>query len=87
MKTKIVPSSGRYCRPRRAHVAFEHADDERDDVFEDDLQLAGLVDAQRRADGEADDEDEERDERDEHHVIRHMNVQRREQQVDERDER
>ena len=32
-------------------------------------------------------EDEERDQPDEHHVIRHMNVQRREQEIDERDER
>ena len=32
-------------------------------------------------------EDEERDQRDEHQVIRHMDVQRREQEIDERDER
>ncbi len=85
MKTNIVPSSGRYCAALRAHVAFEHADDEGDDVFEDDLQLAGIVDAQRRADGEADEQDEERDQRNEHQVIRHMDVQRREQEIDERD--
>ncbi len=56
-----------------------------DDVLEDDLQLAGFVDAQRSADGEADGQDEERDQRNEHQVIRHMDVQRREQEIDERD--
>ena len=71
----------------RAHVAFEHADEEGDDVFEDDLQLAGVVDAQRRADGQADEEDEERDQPDEDQVIGHVDPQRREQQIDQRDER
>src|SRR5689334_17337110 len=70
----------------RAHVAFEHADQERHDVLEDDLQLAGVVDAQLRADGQADEQDEQRDQPDEDHVIGHVDPQRREEQVDQRNE-
>ena len=65
-----------------AHVVFEHADEERDDVLEDDLQLAGVVDAQRGADGQADEEDEERDQPDEDHVVGDVDPERREEQVD-----
>ena len=87
MKTKMRAEQRQELAALRAHVAFEHADEERDDVLEDDLQLAGIVDAQRRADGQADEEDEERDQPDEDQVIGHVDPERREQQIDERDER
>ena len=58
MKTKIVPSSGRNLRPFGPMLPSSTPTMKRDDVFEDDLQLAGIIDAQRRADREADEEDE-----------------------------
>ena len=82
MNTKMRAEQRQELAALRAHVVFEHADQERDDVLEDDLQLARVVDAQRRADGQADEEDEERDEPDEDQVVGHVDPERREQQVD-----
>ena len=62
-------------------------DEEADDVLEDDLQLARVLDAQLRADGQAEHEDDQADERGEDEVIGRVDAERRQQRVDQLDDR
>ena len=87
MKTKMPPQSARYLPALAgADGGFELRDDEGRDVFEDDLQLARIVDAQLRADDQADGEDDQDDERAEDQVVRDVEAERGEQRVDGFDE-
>jgi hypothetical protein len=60
-----------------SHVVLERRHEKAGDVFEDDLELAGIVDAQPRSDGQAEDQDNQADERGESDVVRDVDVQRR----------
>ncbi len=62
----MVPMSGRYCGPLGPMFSFSSEHEEADDVLEDDLELAGVLDAQTRADEQAERRHEE-DDQNRHH--------------------
>ena len=87
MKTKSVPSSGRYLRPFGPMLSSSTPTKNDTMSSRTICSLPGLSTLNCERMARPMDEDEQRDQPDEDHVVGRVNPQRREQRVDERDER